>query len=247
MPLPPPPAAGLTSSGKPTVDRRRDQRVVGLRRVRRSRGGPGRRARPRAGAPRPCRPSRGWRRRRADPADPGRVDGLGEVGVLGEEPEARVERVRAGGAWPPRRRPRRRAGRGRRDRRSPGTTARIPSRSHVRVMRAAISPRLAMNSVRIGVVGAWSRAAWPRRCDERVNRVTRDTPTSTNASRRQSTARDPALDGPRRRSRSARAAWLGLSSSDIDVAIVASTASTASSRGLYGASGRAPRPARASR
>ena len=33
------------------------------------------------------------RRRRADPAQPGGLDGLGEVGVLGEEAEARVDRV----------------------------------------------------------------------------------------------------------------------------------------------------------
>ena len=33
--------------------------------------------------------------RRADPADPGRDHGLGEVGVLGEEPETGVERVRS--------------------------------------------------------------------------------------------------------------------------------------------------------
>ena len=38
------------------------------------------------------------RGRRADPADPGRDDGLGEVGVLGEEPEARVDGVGAGRA-----------------------------------------------------------------------------------------------------------------------------------------------------
>ncbi len=37
----------------------------------------------------------GWR---ADPADPGRDDRLGEVGVLGEEAEARVDRVGAGSA-----------------------------------------------------------------------------------------------------------------------------------------------------
>ena len=80
-------------------------------------------------------------------------------------------------------------------------------------MRVAISPRLAMNSVRIGV----SAAALGRRgrCPghQRVNRVTCDTPTSPNASRRQSTASDPALDGPRRRADArcslARAQFLG--------------------------------------
>ena len=37
-----------------------------------------------------------------------------------------------------------------------GITARIPSRSHVRVMRAAISPRLAMKSVPIAAGAAWA-------------------------------------------------------------------------------------------
>ena len=34
--------------------------------------------------------------RRPDPGQPGRLDGLGEVAVLGEEPVARVDRVGAG-------------------------------------------------------------------------------------------------------------------------------------------------------
>ena len=70
---------------------------------------------------------------------------LGEVGVLGEEAEARMERVGAGWRARRRRRRRRRAGRGARARRC---RARRPgSRGDRRsgAIRRAISPRLAMN------------------------------------------------------------------------------------------------------
>ena len=130
---------------------------------------------------------------------PAAMHRLGEIGVLGQEPETGVERVGAGGTS----RSDDRAGMSSRSSApSPsvaGTTARMPSRSHVRVMRVAISPRLAMNRVRMGAVGAAPTAAPAPGRHQRVNRVTCDTPTPTNASRRQPAARDPALHGARRR------------------------------------------------
>ena len=68
------------------------------------------------------RPDRG--RRRPDPADTGRDDRLGEGGVLGEEPEAGMERVGADRRRRPRRRRRSRGGRQRRARRSAGRSSR---------------------------------------------------------------------------------------------------------------------------
>ena len=97
MPLPPPPAAGLTRSGKPIPSAARARTRVGLsgavvagqdRDAERGR-------QPACGRLVAHRPDR--RRRRPDPADPGRLDRLGEVRVLGEEPEAGMERVGAGG------------------------------------------------------------------------------------------------------------------------------------------------------
>ena len=127
-------------------------------------------------------------RRRADPADAGIDDALREVGVLGEEPEARVERVGAG-----------RAGRGdhgvgieevdrvgavgaRHDRADPEPVAR--ARDACRDLAAVgDEDRLDRSATRTG----WLK---------RANRVKRDTPPTTNASRGQLSTRDPALDGP---------------------------------------------------
>ncbi len=102
----------------------------------------------RAAALSPIDPDRGGRR--TDPAEPGIDRSLREVRALGEEPEAGMDRVRAGALAPPQRRRRRRAGPGRRTVRLRGRWPGSPSRSHVRAIRAAISPRLAMKSVRIG-------------------------------------------------------------------------------------------------
>ena len=154
---------------------------------------------PRAGGPRPCRPSPriaagGGPTQRI----PAAIDGLGEVRVLGEEPEARD------GAR--RRRPRRppattAATSSRSSAPGPsvaGTTARIPSRSQVRVMRAAISPRLAMNSVRIGVRRRLGRAGAVRRARTRQTRQMRHASDHRRVARA-AAARDPALDRPCRR------------------------------------------------
>ena len=129
-----------------------------------------------------------------------------------------------------------------------GATARIPRRSQVRPIRAAISPRLAMNRVRIGPVvppGSWS----PGPCDhERVNRVSRDTPPAADASRR---------ERARSRSSAGRSAWSFRSGrrpgsdsvqSGIAVAIVAERAGDRShARGLSRSRRPGPTPADASR
>ena len=130
---------------------RGDQGVVGLRRVRRSRGRtgtPSDAASRRAVALSPMTriASGGGPTQRI----PAASDGLGEVGVLGQEPEAGVDRIGAGGTS--------RSDHGRdveqvergSARPSPARPRGCPSLSHVRVMRFAISPRLAMKSVRIG-------------------------------------------------------------------------------------------------
>ena len=158
MPLPPPPAAGLTSSG--IADRARPRRsgrrrTGRRRRSRRRTGTPSEAASRRAAALSPiARIAAGGGPTQRIPAA---SDGLGEVGVLGEEPETGVERVGAGGAGRRDDRRRCRAGRALRRRRSSGTTARMPSRSHVRVMRAAISPRLAMNRAGSGSMAPLGR------------------------------------------------------------------------------------------
>ena len=113
MPLPPPPAAGLTSSGKPTRVGRGDQRRRRTGPGRRSRRGPGRRATPPAGGPRPCRPSPGSPPAAARPSGSRPRHRLGEVGVLGQEPEARVDARRRRRHARPRRPRRCRAGRAR--------------------------------------------------------------------------------------------------------------------------------------
>ena len=87
---------GLDQERKADALRRREERGIGLVRVvvagqdrdpERGRQAPGR-------GLVAHRPDRG--RRRPDPADPGGDDRLGEVGVLGEEPETGVDRVGAG-------------------------------------------------------------------------------------------------------------------------------------------------------
>ncbi len=90
------------------------------------------------------------RRRRADPDQAGLGDALGEDGVLAQEAEPGMDRVGAGSEGGTDRRVRieqvdRRASALARDHRP-----RMPRRSQVRRMRAAISPRLATNSVSIG-------------------------------------------------------------------------------------------------
>ena len=200
MPLPPPPAAGLTSRGKPTAAGRGDQGVVRLRRVRRSRartGTPSDAASRRAAALSPIDPDRLGRR--PDPADPRSEHGLGEVGVLGQEPETGMERIGAGGHEPQRRRRGCRAGRARRRPRSRARPRGCRACRMSAVMRVAISPRLAMNSVRIGVVG--------RR--RRPSRAVRQPP--TRQSRHLRHANDlqrvsRAID--RSRSSAGRSAWL---------------------------------------
>ena len=101
-----------------------------------------------------------------------------------------------------------------------GTTARIPSRSQVRVMRVAISPRLAMNSVRIGVSG---RRVGRGGVADATNASIASLATRQRPPTRRAGSRPLAIQrwtdrvvAPTR-----AAAWLGLSSSDIDVAIVA--------------------------
>ena len=142
-------------------------------------------------------------RRRADPADPGHRDALGEIGVLGQEPEARVECVRADGPGFLHDRPRiqqiqrfRTGGRWN-DRADP---------------EACAGPRDATcDLAAIGDEHGPNRRGRPRRPDrrghatrvqghERVQRVRRDTPSTTDPSRWQPAARDPALHGARRRS-----------------------------------------------
>ena len=93
-------------------------------------------------------------RRRADPADPGSEHGLREIGVLGQEPEARDGAHRRRRHEPQRRRRGCRAGRARPRLRSRARPRGCRACRTCAVMRVAISPRLAMNSVRIGVVGA---------------------------------------------------------------------------------------------
>ena len=132
-----------------------------------------------------------------DPADPGLDHALGEVGVLGEEAEARVEGVGVSRVERRRPRPRRPGGRRRPGRPCGGVTARMPSRSQVRAIRVAISPRLAMKRIPIGP--SWAVAGDLAGRLERANRVKRDTPATTNPSGRQRSTGDPALNRPCRR------------------------------------------------
>ena len=81
-----------------------------------------------------------------------------------------------------------------------GMTARMPSRSQVRVIRrgdlAAVRDEDRPDRRRARRA---PRAVARRGAVERVNCVKRDTPSPTDATRGQPPARDPALDGPRRR------------------------------------------------
>ena len=215
------PCRGLDQQGKADLRRRRDERVVG--RVGFVVAGEDRdpeRGREPAGRGLVAHDADRLGRR-ADPADPGRDDGLGEVRVLGEEPEAR------GGArprLPPVAASTTAATSSRSSAPGPsvaGTTDRIPSRSQVRVMRVAISPRLAMNSVRIGLIGAAAsgvEALAPATNASIASLATRQRPPTRRAGSRPLAIQrwTDRVVAPTR-----AAAWLGLSSSDIDVAIVA--------------------------
>ena len=147
-------------------------------------------------------------RRRADPADPGHRDALGEIGVFGQESETRVEGVRAG---------------------SPGflhDRSRIQQVQRFRTVgrwndradpEAPAGPRDAMRDLaaigdehrpdrgfggRSGRAGRSGCTGMAGRTPghERVQHVRRDTPSTTDTSRWQSAARDPALHGTRCRS-----------------------------------------------
>ena len=146
---------------------------------------------------------------------PGGDDGLGELRVLGEEPEARVDGVGAGGRRRPRPRPRCRAGRARRARRCPGRPLAMPeARRTVRRIRAAISPRLATNSVRIGGRPRSAIRTAPSMAQTRRTRQTRHANDHRRvepaATRARSSAGRVRVEVPRRRATS-----LGLSSSAI--------------------------------
>ena len=200
MPLPPPPAAGLTSSGKPIRSAARRERLVGLVVAVVAGRRPGRRASParrRAAALSPiARIAAG-----GGPTQrmPGGDHGLGEVRVLGEEAEPRMD-----ASAPAARAAATTASMSRRSRASGPVGRRDDGPDPERGRRsggcgAAISPRLAMNSVRIGMRAAGAAVDARSASLERVNRVRRDTPSTTDASRGQPPGRDPALDGPRRR------------------------------------------------
>ena len=161
MPLPPPPAAGLTRSGNPIRSRRDHERVVRLVRV----VVPGQRRDPEAdGQP----AGRGLVAHRPDrvggrshPPDAGRGHRLGERGMLGKEPETGMEGVGARGHGRRDDRRPRRGGRPRRVRRSRAPPLRCRVARQVRAMRTAISPRFAMKTVLIG-------SPWP--CGSRTRR-----------------------------------------------------------------------------
>ena len=190
---------GLDEQAGSRSGRRGVERVVRLVGVVVAGRGPGRRARPPAGAPRPCRPSRGSR-----PAA-GRPSGSRRRATASAKSAFSARNPNPGGPRrrPPRERPRRpRATSSRSSAPGPsvaGTTARIPSRSQVRADAGRDLAPVGDEERPDRRSAATSPASgrWP--AHERVNRVSRDTPTATNASRRQPTARDPALDGPRRR------------------------------------------------
>ena len=198
MPLPPPPAAGLTSSGKPTRLGRREQGLVGLVRV--VVAGEDR------DAERGCQPACGGlvahrpdrRRRRPDPADPG-----------GERPPRRSRRSRPGSRNPGGARPRRRPAQPPRRRRC--RAGRAPSgpsvsghdRADPEPVAGPRDPRRDLAAVgdeqgpdrRDGRRGSPSRRAigGDRTRQSRQSRHA----TSPNAPGGQPAARDPALDGAR--------------------------------------------------
>ena len=132
-------------------------------RRRRSRGSTGTPARPRAAGRGLVAHGRDGVRRRADPGEAGVDDRSREVGVLGEEAVAGMDRVGAG----PRRRPSSSSSASRyepvgmasstpaggRSSAAWTPTTRMPMRRAVAATRTAISPRLATSSVRIGPAG----------------------------------------------------------------------------------------------
>ena len=162
MPRPPPPATALTNTGKPTRRRRRSASATSADGALTTAAPAPRRRWPRRRRWPCCRPSPAPRGR-ADEGDAGVHARLGQVRVLGQEPVARVDRVRAGGrprsarsSRRPGRRgpggPARRSGRPRSAfcrctelRSSHGNTATesMPSSQAARNARTAISPRLA--------------------------------------------------------------------------------------------------------
>ncbi len=219
MPLPPPPAAGLTSSGRPisSAARRRALSLCAGAVV----AGHDRDVRARAPAfgLRPCRPSPGSPRAAARPS------GSRQRSRPPRSPRSRRGSRSPGGSRR-RRRPRAASTTSAIESRSTasgpsvgGTTARIPRRSAVRVIRAAISPRFATNRVRIGATAGAGE-------DRIVDRLTRQSRQSRHAialRRRRAGSRPVAIHrwtvrvvAPIR-----RAAWLGLSSSVMRDAIVA--------------------------
>ena len=224
MPLPPPPAEGLTRSGTPI-------RCAALRRAasdwcgavvarqrRRSR------ASRRGAGPPPCRPWPGSRRPAGRPSGcrPPPRRPRSRHSRRGSRSRGGARRRRPNGR--PRRRPARRAGRRTGAPSTPGMTARIPSRSVVRRIRAAISPRLATKTTRIG-----SRSAGEVRPCPPGRLPVENASNASDATRHRPPTRR-AGSSPRVIQRWTlrvvapirAAAWLGLSSSAMCVAIVAS-------------------------
>ena len=196
MPLPPPPAAGLTSNGIADALGRLDEGCVRLVVIVVAGGHGDAEARRELPARRLVAHGSDGFRWWPDPADPGLDHALGEVGVLGEEAEARVERVgvrvssggdhsfgvqevdsvRAVRGW--------------------GNCSDAESIAGpgdpCRDLAAIRDEEGADRAVLDGDDGI-------ARCLERANRVKRDTPTATNPPGRHRSTRDPALDRPRRR------------------------------------------------
>ena len=166
---------------------------------------------------RPCRPSPGSRRVAARPSRPAASTRVGEVGVLGEEPEAGMDGVGAGWHARPRRRRRRRGGRARPGRRS---RARPPgSRADRTCARCAARSRRDSRRTGFGSPIGDSVACGPMRMNaSNASNATRHRPPtrlagSTPRSIHRWTVR---VDVPRRLATS-----LGASSSVMPVAIVA--------------------------
>ena len=212
MPLPPPPAAGLISSGIADLLRRRGSAPRPTGRRRRSHAATGTPSRRRAVARRPCRPSPG------SPPAAGRSSGCPAAMTASAKSAFSARNPKPGwtASAPAARAAATTASTSRRSSASGPVgrwrlTARMPSRSHVRVIRAAISPRLAMKTRPDG--GAASRSRRIRRSRTRQSRQTRHA-----SGRRRAVpavaAGDPALHRPGRRPESL-ATSLGLSSSAI--------------------------------
>ena len=132
---------------------------------------------------------------RTDPADPGGQHGLREFGVLGQEAEPRVERVGTDGPC------------GRDDRADVeqvecvGTVGPRKDRADAEPVAGPGDPvrDLAAVGDEEGPDRHDGERLGPLRCDKRVNRVRRDTPTAANTTCGQPTRRDPALNRPCRR------------------------------------------------